>query len=148
MLCVGNAVLKYPVETPMMLLGSLTHHGDLVAALALPPGPRAVEDLSFCRQDPEYVREETGFLKRRFGLDPVSRIHSHGSHDLSYPSSGDFATISTLAETNSLYLMGEILITFHPHRDCLAAGGVGSFPGRRASSGPACTRTSTVCSPS
>ena len=123
MLCVGNAVLKYPVETPMMLLGSLTHHGDLVAALALPPGPRAVEDLSFCRQDPEYVREETGFLKRRFSLDPVSRIHSHGSHDLSYPSSGDFATISSLAETNSLYLMGEIIITFHPHRDCLAAGG-------------------------
>jgi len=123
MRCVGNAVLEWPAEISMMFLGSLTHHGDIVAALALPPGPRAIKDLSYCRQDPEYIREMTGFLKRRFGLDPVSRIHSHGSHDLLHPSPGDFETISSIVDTNNLYLMGEIIITFQPHPDSLAAGG-------------------------
>ncbi len=114
-LAVGHALAAYPDEIPMSGFGLQTHAGDLVVQFVIPSGTDAVSRGSYCGHSPEYVERTAGFLKKMFGLDYLTDIHSHGEHPLITPSTGDLETYSSLARRNGIGLLGQIIISFEKH---------------------------------
>jgi len=99
------------LETGGELYGLWTHNRRPVIFLATPPGKNAIHQYAHFAQDPEWFLKLNSYLRERFGIVFVGRWHAHHVIGLAEPSSGDLASIRSIAERNNIPQLIEIVAT-------------------------------------
>jgi hypothetical protein len=98
-------------ETGGELYGLWSHAGRPVVMLATSPGPKAIHEATYFRQDVERFREVTEYLNRYFGLQLIGDYHSHHKLGLNKPSPGDATQVASIATKNHLPRFVQFIIT-------------------------------------
>lgn len=92
--------------------GLQTRDGHIVVYLVTGPGPNAIQEAAYFRQDLEFFRRVSGVVWSAYAMQPGGFHHSHGSLGLSGPSGFDVKQVRRIATRNHLDRWSEIITSY------------------------------------
>jgi len=102
---------EFRIETGGDIYALATHGGRIVILLVTGPGPKAIHESAFFKQDIDFFRRTNGRISTRLGIQWRGTHHCHHVLGLSGPSNTDVAQVRGVTRRNNFRRWCEIITT-------------------------------------